>query len=157
MRYCPPRPRRCRRVGAAAPSGPLSAGHLWRGPRGQWGTGLVPRVPKLRNSGRNQEPGIRFRFRASQIPVPGSCRNTDSDYTRARVTDGPFRSLVLVEWPSHRGSNHWGSSAALAVTSDRGLFGAMWDSGHSGHSQGQRGRAAPSWPRGPGRALAPTC
>ncbi len=30
------------------------------GPGGQRGTRLVPRVPKLRNTGRNQEPGIRF-------------------------------------------------------------------------------------------------
>ena len=49
-------------------------------PAGQpeWGTGRYPEHPKVltgRNSraGRNQEPGARFRFRASQISVPGSC------------------------------------------------------------------------------------
>ena len=89
--YCPPRPRTCRGVGAdraqlgcrccecqwAAECWPRAMVARLATERGQWGTGLVPRVPKLRNSGRNQEPGIRFRFRASQIPVPGSCRNTD--------------------------------------------------------------------------------
>ena len=81
--YCPPRPRTCRGVGADRAQ--LGSGchccewaaECWPRAtvteRGQWGTGLVPRVPKLRNSGRNQEPGTRFRFRASQIPVPGSC------------------------------------------------------------------------------------
>jgi hypothetical protein len=61
----------------------------------------------------------------------------------------------------NRGSNHWGSSAALAVTSDRGLFGAMWKSGHSGHSghsQGQRGPAGSAQlASGPGQGSHRAC
>jgi hypothetical protein len=84
MGYCPPRPRTCRGVGAdraqlgchccewAAECWPRAMVARLVTERGQWGTGLVPRVPKLRNSGRNQESGIRFRYRPSQIPVPSS-------------------------------------------------------------------------------------
>ncbi len=43
MGHCPPRPRRCRRVGAAAASGPLSAGHCGTcgGGRGATGSGVL--------------------------------------------------------------------------------------------------------------------